>query len=505
LAGLKCDAFGGPSEEVASEMIYWEDIPSDNTYISPFQKSKEKQYITFEADHGGWNNIRMAMETVMTMAVAMGRTLVLPPEQGMYLLHKTKDHKGSQQRKDFSFAHFFPMELIAEEHVGFEVITMEEFLVREGLAGNLRDSAGQVRFPPKNMTQWDGQDHFSISNKLEAYLLTIGKVPEWDPEKCMASFPSTTSPKDIEILRQIKKEVDDAGGFPGYEDYVGKPHPVDAPPKDRMMENWAGREALCIYDEQLQNSKVIHFTEGDGGQGARLLVHFYAFLFFQDWKADLWMKRFVRDHVRYIDEIQCAAARVVEVLRKRARERHPDTNPDGAFDTFHIRRGDFQYKVTRFDAPKIVEESRKELTPNATVYIATDEHDRAFFDPMAELYDVVFLDDVKDVLEGVNTNYYGMIDQLVASRGRIFFGCWFSTFTGYINRLRGYHANKGKTKGYEDGIVPSYYYALVDRHYHMQTFYPVKRSYYAREFPASWRLIDKGIGEDEHLEAIEEK
>jgi hypothetical protein len=24
-------------------------------------------------------------------------------------------------------------------------------------------------------------------------------------------------------------------------------------------------------------------------------------------------------------------------------------------------------------------------------------------------------------------NYYGMIDQLVASRGRIFFGCWWST------------------------------------------------------------------------------
>jgi hypothetical protein len=29
-----------------------------------------------------------------------------------------------------------------------------------------------------------------------------------------------------------------------------------------------------------------------------------------------------------------------------------------------------------------------------------------------------------------------MIDQLVASKGRIFFGCFFSTFTGYINRIR---------------------------------------------------------------------
>jgi hypothetical protein len=37
-------------------------------------------------DEGGWNNIRMSMETAVTMALTMGRTLVMPPEQGMYLL-----------------------------------------------------------------------------------------------------------------------------------------------------------------------------------------------------------------------------------------------------------------------------------------------------------------------------------------------------------------------------------------------------------------------------------
>lgn len=50
LAGLSCERFGGPAD--ASEMVYWEDIPSDNTYISPFQKPGKKQYLTFEADHG---------------------------------------------------------------------------------------------------------------------------------------------------------------------------------------------------------------------------------------------------------------------------------------------------------------------------------------------------------------------------------------------------------------------------------------------------------------------
>lgn len=63
-------------------------------------------------------------------------------------------------------------------------------------------------------------------------------------------------------------------------------------------------------------------------------------------------------------------------------------------------------------------------------------------------------------------------------------------FTGYINRIRGYHADKEKLPGYEQGIVNSWYYALADRYDKMQSYHPVKKSFYAREFPTSWRLID---------------
>lgn len=52
LAGLSCDRFGGPADEIAREMVYWEDVPSDSLYVSPFQKKDQKQYLTFEADHG---------------------------------------------------------------------------------------------------------------------------------------------------------------------------------------------------------------------------------------------------------------------------------------------------------------------------------------------------------------------------------------------------------------------------------------------------------------------
>ena len=65
LAGLNCEKYGGPSNELAEEMVYWEDIPQDSKHISPFKSTKTTRYLTFEPDLGGWNNIRMGMETIM--------------------------------------------------------------------------------------------------------------------------------------------------------------------------------------------------------------------------------------------------------------------------------------------------------------------------------------------------------------------------------------------------------------------------------------------------------
>ena len=87
------------------------------------------------------------------------------------------------------------------------------------------------------------------------------------------------------------------------------------------------------------------------------------------------------------------------------------------------------------------------------------------------------------------------IDQLVASRSRVFFGCWFSTFTGYINRIRGYHSDRHKLPGFHQGIIDSYYYAPSLFKNRMREYWPISGAIYAREFPVSWRNIDQGIGE----------
>jgi hypothetical protein len=116
------------------------------------------------------------------------------------------------------------------------------------------------------------------------------------------------------------------------------------------------------------------------------------------------MKRFMRDHMRYIDEIQCASARVIAAVRRRARERNA-SNTRGDFDTMHIRRGDFQYKMTRVDADEIYKLTKRKFAEGATVYIATDEHDKPFFKTLMDHYDVVFMDDFLHELADVNTNY----------------------------------------------------------------------------------------------------
>lgn len=84
-------------------------------------------------------------------------------------------------------------------------------------------------------------------------------------------------------------------------------------------------------------------------------------------------------------------------------------------------------KQTRIDADEIYENVKDVLVDNSTVYIATDHKPRDFFKPLEDHYHVYYLSDFKHLYEGINTNFFGMLDQRIASRGRIFIGTYFST------------------------------------------------------------------------------
>ena len=119
--------------------------------------------------------------------------------------------------------------------------------------------------------------------------------------------------------------------------------------------------------------------------------------------------------------------------------------------------------------------------------MGTDERDKDFFQPIADHYNVLYLDDFVDELGDINTNYYGMLDQIVASKGRVFYGTWWSTLSGYINRIRGYNIEKQKLEGYQDGTMESYYFFPDGIKLDMRQYKGIRLPIYMREFPTIWR------------------
>ena len=69
---------------------------------------------------------------------------------------------------------------------------------------------------------------------------------------------------------------------------------------------------------------------------------------------------------------------------------------------------------------------------------------------------------------------------LVASQGTTFTGSWFSTFTGFINRFRGY-------AGMPDN---SSYFTLPNRWAAFQGYEYFRHPLYMREWQMAWRGID---------------
>ena len=368
---------------------------------------------------------------------------------------------------------------------------MKEFLEKAVKGGILPN-------PPDDRYDWDNED---LDNLLE-YLHNNSYEEAWEPDECVCVIPSgTNSTSVVNILTEVidsensEEEENDEGE---YTKYIDNPSPVDGSVEDRFREIQNGRTKLCLYNEKMQKAPVVNFRDDDE-LGGRLLAPFQSFYFFEDWKEDLFVKRFVRDHMRYKNEIMCAAARIVEAIRNKAQTnmRKKLNITDGKiskdFHSAHVRRGDFAdaFEDTQISPEQLLERSKVWLEEGSTLYILTDQKDEEYFAPMKETYNIFFLSDFQHLLEGVNTNFYGMIEQLIAARGKIFIGTYLSTFTAHINRLRGYYSTKHRLPGYENGSIESYYF--TDPTDMMKKYNPIHGPYWAHEFSSGWRDIDKDV------------
>ena len=368
---------------------------------------------------------------------------------------------------------------------------MEQFLEREALNSNLKSVMdGDLIYPPNNQTKWDNER----LSPLWDYIRGVSKSFEWKPFECILAFPARGN--NISSMASLMNDLlvgKDGRPFPHYSEFQGKPTRVDAPPIERLREILAGRRKICMYDEiEHADTNVVHF-KADENDGKRLIIEFYAFLWFEDWKYDLWSKRFIRDHLRYKDEIMCLAARVVNTIRSHVKNRSPE-NSQGLYDAVHIRRGDFQtqFPITEMSANEIVSELQDYIVPNSTLFICTDAFENmSFFEPIEKIYDVHYLHDFTETLFDVNPNFFGLVEQVVASRSRFFFGTYYSTFSSFVVRLRGYFSVKEMQDGYKAGVLRNTFYLPRKFKKEMHLYQAVRQPFYSRVSPVAWRDIDK--------------
>jgi len=388
------------------------------------------------------------MEIIFVIAAATGRTLVLPPDQNLYLLHHDE---GKRQR---GFADFFPLAK-AEFQDRVEVITMSEFIKLEG------GENGQLPVPEKNRTVITKVAEYCDKKKrmdnycgiLNNHLASVGYAPEISSaSNCVVFDKNAYNGKNVTNANKA------------------------------AVKSFCGKQKIVYWDKTLQDPTLLHFKAGE--KETRLLAHFYGFLFFTDPAIDNFYKRFVRDFLHYHDAIFCAAGKIVKALQAECAKRgfNPDAEGAGGYSALHIRRGDFQYKRVKLPASEWYDNTKEVWKSKEILYIATDERNKTWFDAIAAHHDVRFLDDYWDMagMGRLDPNYAGMVDTIVASRGRAFAGTWFSTFSGYINRMRGYHGMTMKDS----------WYSFLPKKRALHTWKNDSKFVYSYEWPLGWMGID---------------
>ena len=491
----KCRSISRPKCPMYHYVKFWRDgTYKDGCYQSilrhplGYQAPKEeKKFLLFEPDRGGWNNIRMAAETAIVFALVTGRILVLPPVMKWYLLDKSK--KDDENHSTFS--KFFDMDKIADL---VDMMSMEDFLKEIAVAGLLKNAKAsklQNEAEVRHLLK-----HHGYNGKLWKYLEEGSYCRQWEPGKYFIGFnfnkdtSNTTSPIT----------------FGSFEDYQ-----LENPKHENCKTIESIRlQKFCAHGRQVLNYGDMHkeraiFFPGDYRNEYRILTHFYTYLFWEDHHMEHVYKRIVRDRLHYHDDIFCSAGRLVRLLHEESSRLTGKPVPDkmsgtdsltgggnvnigATYHAYHIRRGDFQYEDTRLSAEDIYAQTRHLLDPNVTtlLYIATDEKNKSFFKPFTKDFTVRFLEDYqKPALLGhdhVNQNYIGMIEQVVAANAHTFIGTPFSTFTGYITRMRGY---------YRDNRYANTFYTMKNQqHILHRNKDNIVGPFWAREFPVAHQEID---------------
>lgn len=111
----------------------------------------------------------------------------------------------------------------------------------------------------------------------------------------------------------------------------------------------------------------------------------------------------------------------------------------GNYNSIHIRRQDFKTFVNSFyinQEKNLYKILKEKFSASLPLYISTDESDLSFFDNLKSDFRIFFL---KDFYPNITMYESIALEQIICSESEIFLGSRCSTFSDYINILRGYN------------------------------------------------------------------
>lgn len=138
------------------------------------------------------------------------------------------------------------------------------------------------------------------------------------------------------------------------------------------------------------------------------------------------LKRKINKSFRYKKKFYDMSERVIEKI--------------GEYNALHVRRGDFlsarnsDYLDSVNDGEKILEKILPVIPNDIPLYIATDENDLDFFEPIKKDYKVYFYEDFDYISNDLER---AVLEQVICSNANDFYGSWLSTYTKRINVMRG--------------------------------------------------------------------
>jgi hypothetical protein len=172
-----------------------------------------------------------------------------------------------------------------------------------------------------------------------------------------------------------------------------------------------------------------------------LLAPFYANIY-GDPATRRAMATFVRQKVRHYSQAEQIARRLARCLGE-------------PFHSAVIRRNDFIKAYPQVDVPaaQVAEIIAERAPANALLVIATDESDRDYFAPLAQRWRLVFARAlVAPVVPPLWTHrQISCVEQNLCAMGASYVGTRLSSFSGYVNRLRGYLGAKDTSVRFADG------------------------------------------------------